>query len=153
MTSKAHLKLTFFQPKRHCNRRYQYYHRKSIKSKNKNVGQWLHFFIRNMQNIYINSEVIKLYIKSCTLTKKKSVLVQVNVCNLFYSLNTDFFFRVVIFIIPVGYMQMFSIHQLKFSFSGQTNNSSNIFYGFCGNLQQKHKCFNQKLRLCSSSLF
>ena len=87
-----------------------------------------------MKNIYINSEVIQLYIKSYTLTKKRSLLAQVNVCNLFYNLNT-FFFSLVVFVIPVWSMQMFSIHQLKFSFSGQTNNSSNIFYGFCGNLQ------------------
>lgn len=75
MTSKAHLKLTYCQTKWHCNRRYWYYHRKLIKPKNKNVGWCLHLLITNMQNIYINSEVIKLYIRSYTLTKKI-----INVC-------------------------------------------------------------------------
>lgn len=37
---------------------------------------------KNMQNIDINSKIIKLYIKSYTLPKKKSIFVETNVFNL-----------------------------------------------------------------------
>lgn len=40
------------------------------------------FVNKNMQDIDINSEIIKLYIKSYTPPKKKSIFVEVHFCNL-----------------------------------------------------------------------